>query len=96
MSELKYHIDLCDFTQCRLIEERMRYADIFDFVKASGVIKERFNRLSNEGKMFYKYFVYAHKGTNEAEQNAIWDYLNGERKCITSYVKYINKKQNMI
>lgn len=96
MNELKYHIDLCDFTQCRLIEERMRYADIFDFVKASGVIKERFNRLTSEGKMFYKYFVYAHIGTNENEKNAIWDFLNGERKSITSYVKYITKKQNMI
>ena len=96
MSELKYHIDLCDFTQCRLIEERMRYIDIYDFVKASKVIKARFEKLTTEGKMFYKYFVYAHLGTNEAEKNAIWDYLNDERKCITSYVKYITKKQNMI
>lgn len=96
MSELKCHIDLCDFTQCRLIEERMRYADIFDFVRVSAILKTRFERLTDDGKLFYKYFVYAHKGTNEAEQNAIWDYLNGERKCITSYVKYINKKQNMI
>lgn len=96
MSELKYHIDLCDFTQCRLIEERMRYIDIYDFVNASHVIKARFEKLSTEGKMFYKYFVYAHTGTTEAEKNAIWDYLNGERKCITSYVKHLLKKQSMI
>lgn len=96
MSELKCHIDLCDFTQCRLIEERMRYIDIYDFVNASNVIKARFNMLTTEGKIFYKYFVYAHTGTNEAEKNAIWDYLNDERKCISSYVKHLLKKQNMI
>jgi len=96
MSELKCHIDMCDFSQCRLIEERMRYIDIYDFVKASQVIKERFKRLTTEGKMFYKYFVYAHLGTNETEKNAIWDYLNDERKCITSYVKYMIKKQSMV
>lgn len=96
MSELKCHIDLCDFTQCRLIEERMRYADIYDFVNASQVIKKRFKRMTNEGKMFYKYFVYAHVGTDENEKNAIWDFLNDERKSIASYVKYLLKKQSMI
>lgn len=96
MSELKCHIDLCDFSQCRLIEERMRYSDIYDFVKASQIIKARFEKLTTEGKMFYKYFVYAHLGTTEAEKNAIWDYLNDERKCISSYVKYLLKKQSMV
>lgn len=93
---MKCYIDLCDFTQCRLIEERMRFADIMDFAKASGIIKARFEKLSSEGKLFYKYFVYAHSNTTTEEKNAIWEYLNGDKKSITAYAQYLIKKKNMI
>ena len=93
---MKCYIDLCDFTQCRLIEERMRFADIMDFAKASEIIKARYEKLSSEGKLFYKYFVYAHSNTTTEEKNAIWEYLNGDKKSITAYAQYLIKKKNMI
>ena len=93
---MKKNIDLCDFTQCRLIEERMRYADIYDFANASAVIKARFKLLSSEGKLFYKYFVYAHVNTTPDEKNVIWDFLNDERKTIVPYVQYLLKRKSMI
>lgn len=93
---MKCYIDLCDFTQCRLIEERMRFADIYDFANASVVIKARFEKLSNEGKLFYKYFVYAHSNTTTEEKNAIWEFLNGDRKSIVDYAQYLLKKKSMI
>lgn len=93
---MKRYIDLCDFTQCRLIEERMRFIDIYDFANAEKIIKARFDMLSSEGKLFYKYFVYAHVNTTPEEKNIIWDYLNGDRKSIVDYVRYLLKKKNMV
>ena len=93
---MKRGIDLCDFTESRFIEDFMRYADIFDFVKMSNVLKTRYGRMSNEGKQFYKYFVYAHVNTTDAEKNAIWEYLNGDRKSIASYTDHLLKKKNML
>ena len=93
---MKRYIDLSDFTECRLIENQMRYADIFDFANASKLIKIRFDKLSNEGKLFYKYFVYAHVNTTPVEKNIIWDYLNGDRKTIATYVRYLLKNKNMV
>lgn len=84
------HIDLCDFTQCRLIEERMRYADMRDFIYNGHIIKARYHLLTSEGKMFYKYFIYAHINTTMKQKDAIWDYLNSDEQ------KYVNRLRNML
>lgn len=84
------HIDLSDFTQCRFIEDYMRYADLNDFIKNGHIIKARYVRMTADGKMFYKYFVYAHTNTTTKQKDAIWDYLNNEEQ------RYVNKLRAML
>lgn len=72
------YIDLCDFAQCRLIEERMRFIDLRDFIHNGHIIKARYKMLSSEGQIFYKYFVYAHANTTIRQKDAIWEYLNND------------------
>ena len=84
------YIDLCDFTQCRFIEDYMRYADLFDFINNGHIIKARYERMKPDGKIFYKYFVYAHTNTTAKQKNAIWDYLNSDEQ------RYANKLRNML
>lgn len=82
-----------DFTECRFIENCMRYSDIFDFAKVSRIIKRKFKTLKPEAQFFYKYYVYAHINTSEKEKNIIWDYLNDDRNTIKDYVEYLSKKK---
>lgn len=87
---------ITDFTECRFIENYMRYSDIKDFANISHIIKARFKKMKPDAQYFYKYYVYAHTNTTEKEKNIIWDYLNDERESIKTYVEYLNKKKNML
>ena len=85
------HIDLADFTQCRFIEEYLRYVDLLDFIKNGHIIKARFEKqLDANGKLFYKYYVYAHTNTTTKQKDAIWDYLNNEE------ARYRTRLANML
>lgn len=84
------HIDLCDFTQCRFIEEYMRFVDLLDFIKVGHIIKARFVKMNDDGKMFYKYFIYAHVNTTMKQKDAIWDYLTNDDK------KYATRLRSML
>ena len=84
------HIDLCDFTQCRFIEDYMRFTDLLDFIKTGHIIKARYIKMTNEGKMFYKYFIYAHVNTTMKQKDAIWEYLNSDD------TKYAKRLRNML
>lgn len=85
------HIDLCDFTQCRFIEEYMRFVDLLDFIKVGHIIKARFMKMNDDGKMFYKYFIYAHVNTTMKQKDAIWDYLtNDDQKYATRLRSMLN------
>ena len=66
-----------DFSECRFIEEAMKYYTYFDFCDNRRTIRLLFNVLTEDGQLFYKWFVYANIHMNETYKNAIWDYLNG-------------------
>lgn len=66
-----------DFSECSLIEEEMRYYTYTEFCEKRKIFKKKFEKLSKNGKIFYKYYVYANIHMNETYKNAIWDYLNG-------------------
>lgn len=87
---------IVDFTDCRFIENCMRYSDIKDFANISHILKARFKMMKPDGKLFYKYFVYAHTNTTENEKNIIWEYLNDDRQSVITYVDYLKKRRNMI
>ena len=90
---IKNYLSKTDFSQCRFIEDCMRYSDIFDFIKIGHIIKIRFEKqLDDNGKIFYKYFVYAHTNTTRRQKNAIWDYLNGDKEAIYSCYNHIKNK----
>ena len=68
---------MTDFSECSFIEGEMKYYTYCDFVRNRKVIKKMYQLLSKNGKIFYKYYVYANIHMNETYKNAIWDYLNG-------------------
>lgn len=66
-----------DFSECEFIGKEMWYYTFFDFCKNCSAIKYLFSKkLSNAGKKFYMWYVYANIHMNETYKNAIWDYLN--------------------
>lgn len=66
-----------DFCECDFIEKEMKYYTYHDFCENRQVIKRLFKELSYNGKIFYKYYVYANIHMNLTYKNKIWDYLNG-------------------
>ena len=66
-----------DFSECSFIENEMKYYTYEDFCKYRKIIKKLYNSLSKNGKIFYKYYVYANIHMNVTCKDRIWDYLNG-------------------
>lgn len=65
-----------DFSQCRFIKEQMWFYTYNDFCNNRKIIKQKFKQLSQDGKLFYMWYVYANVNMNEVAKNKIWDYLN--------------------
>lgn len=70
------YYDQVDFSECNFIEERMKYYTFYDFCDNCYFIKKLFNYLSPNGRVFYKYYVYANIHMDLCYKNYIWDYLN--------------------
>jgi len=69
--------ELVDFSECSFIEERMKFYTYYDFCDNCNYIRKLFDSLSFNGKIFYKYYVYANTHMKTCFKNAIWDWLNG-------------------
>ena len=67
-----------DFSECEFIDQAMKYYTYFDFCRDCKSIKRLFNVLTNQGKRFYLWYVYANIHMGETHKNAIWDYLNDD------------------
>lgn len=66
-----------DFSQCGFIDNFMIFYTYNDFCRNRKIIKTLYDRiLDKNGKIFYKWYVYANLHMNETYKNAIWDYLN--------------------
>lgn len=72
------YYDIIDFSDCQFIEERMKFYTYYDFCDNCDYIRTLFERkLSTNGKLFYKWYVYANTHMKNCFKNAIWDFLNG-------------------
>lgn len=66
-----------DFYPCCFIRDELCYITYDDFCQNRKILRYFFERLGNNAKIFYKWYVYANIHMNETHKNAIWDYLNG-------------------
>lgn len=66
-----------DFSDCEFIENQLKFYTYNDFLDNRYIIKRKFNGLTRNGKVFYKYYVYANIHITLNQKNKIWDYLNG-------------------
>lgn len=65
-----------EFRDCEFIEQSLKFYGFKDFCDNAFIIKRNFNSLSRNGKIFYKYYIYASININLKQKHAIWDYLN--------------------
>lgn len=65
-----------DFYDCEYIDKYMRFYTYQEFCDNRFIIKARYKEMVQNGKRFYKWYVYANIWLNETLKNAIWDYLN--------------------
>lgn len=66
-----------DFSECKFISEVLRFITFFDFCDRRESIKLNYEILSDDGKIFYRWYVYANVHMDERYKNACWDYVNG-------------------
>lgn len=74
---MKQYIDMVDFSDCKFIEERMQFYTYYDFCDNCDIIRKLFERLSDNGKIFYHYYVYANTHMKLYFKDAIMDFLYG-------------------
>lgn len=70
-------LELVDFSECSFINDVLRFYTYYDFCDNRKILKANFNKLSLNGKLFYKYYVYSNIHMDLQFKNAIWDFLNG-------------------
>lgn len=67
-----------DFTECKFIKEQLRFLFFKDFCKDCFIIKRAYGKLSNDGKIFYKWYLYSHINIDLNKKNIIWSFLNDD------------------
>lgn len=79
-----------DFIECKFIKEELRFLTLEDFYEERFAIKKGYNDLKNNGKIFFKWFLYSNTHINLYQKNCIWDFLNDD---ITSkeFAEIVNK-----
>lgn len=77
-----------DFSECEFIEQCMKFYSKRDFYKNAIIIKYLFKKLSRNGRIFYRYYVYANVNIGLKEKHIIWDYLN-DYKTIEDIAKFL-------
>ena len=65
-----------DFSECEFIHKQMRYYTFDDFYVDRKCIKKMYKNLTNNGRKFYMWYVYANTHMSLKVKNAVWDYLN--------------------
>lgn len=66
-----------DFSECEFIENYLKFYTFVDFLNHKFIIRKNYKNLTKNGKIFYKYYVYANIHITLNQKNKIWDYLNG-------------------
>lgn len=66
-----------DFKECWFIDSEMKFYSYKDFLRNAYAIKRLFDyTLQKNGKLFYKWFLYANIHLTMAQKNKAWDWLN--------------------
>ena len=65
-----------DFSECKFIKEELRFLFCKDFYKDRYIIKREYDKLSTNGKIFYKWFLYSNIHSNLYQKDCMWDFLN--------------------
>lgn len=82
-----------DFSICPFIKENMWFFTYEDFCENRKILKQMYQKLKDDGKQFYKWYVYANINMGIQHKNKIWAFLNGEVDEIDLvYFKRKNKK----
>ena len=77
-----------DFEECIFIKKELCFLDYIDFCNNAKAIKELYKKLSYNGKIFYKWYLYANIHMKENFKDLIWEYLNNDEYSV--YVEMIN------
>lgn len=82
-----------DFSICRFIKNELCFVTYYEFCKNARVLKYHYEELDNDGKTFYKWYVYANIFMDEIHKNTIWNYLNNsESEYYEILIQRIEKK----
>lgn len=65
-----------DFRECRVIKDCLCFLTFDEFCKYRKLIVKSFAELSEDGKLFYKFYVYANIHMELNYKDAIWSYVN--------------------
>ena len=65
-----------NFYECRFIEKEMWFDTYTEFCKCRRGIKRLYRGLRKDGKLMFKWYLYANIHMNETYKGYIWDYLN--------------------
>lgn len=65
-----------DFSECRVINSTLCYLTYDEFCKYKYFIKNEYKKLQKNGRLFYKYYVYANIHMNTLHKDRIWNFLN--------------------
>lgn len=81
-----------DFSICSFIKEELSFLTYFDFCKNAKILKAYYEALDKNGKIFYKWYVYANIHMEECYKNYIWEYLNNdEPEVYVNLIANLNK-----
>lgn len=75
-----------DFTECSFIKKELCFLDYTEFCKNAFAIKKMYKELTKNGKIFFKWYVYANIHMTEYFKNNIWEFLNNEDPKIYVYL----------
>lgn len=67
-----------DFSICPFIRENMWFFNFADFYENRKILKSMYNKLKDDQKLFYKWYIYANMDIGKITKGRIWDYLNGD------------------
>lgn len=81
-----------DFSICQFIRDELCFLNYYDFCKNAKILKAYYDALDKNGKIFYKWYVYANVHMDEKYKNLVWDYLNdAEEVTYTVLIEGLNK-----
>lgn len=78
-----------DFSICPFIKNELCFLTYYDFCENAKILKLFYDAMSEDEKIFYKWYVYANIHMDECYKNYIWEYLNTDDE--NSYVILIEK-----